>query len=662
MNDLPDPSDRLSSWKEIGAFLGRTARTAQRWEKTAGLPVHRGGAGRRGTVVASRREVLEWWQRRGAALEQEEAGAAGQSGAPGGRIWPAAGALAAAAIAAAVWALAGDRPGQSAVQPIRIGRVLAAATSEGRAYPAIDLGAQPSAIAVSPDGRQVYVTLPHASAVAVVDAGDGRVVRTLPSIAGASVSAIAPDGNRLYVGSPDAIGVIDLARGSFQEVRAGFVRDLQVSVDGSRVWVALGREGLRVLDATRLTLETVPTVGCPMYFALAPRSRRLFLSYQCWGPGGRAGHDAIEVRDERTGESLVSRAGPPMVGSRLTLTPDEQLLWADSHDFCAVATADRTACPPVKASLLHAFRAGTLDHIWTVGLPARQSGSVPRMSPDGSRLVVSASGIHVVDVALGDVEERADFTHTGEIAFSPDGRYLYVADLDGNALVRIPIAHTPDARALESVGSYWPGDGMLTDVVGGVQPLDGIRAKFAPGRLGEAFSFQANEIVTFGARLDVSLPHQPAATYMAWLKPFRAGAPMTIMDRSGAEGWRWWLTAEGRLAFCVTMAPAALACDVGGLIAGSVLPRDAWSHVAIVRDGTSLRLFVNGSIDTHASVTVPTPPGVPCGSDCTTTLGRNRNGRDAFTGLIDEIVMFRRALGADEIREAMRLTTFASGR
>ena len=41
--DLPAPDDRLDSWKEIAAFLGRTVRTVQRWEKTQGLPLHRGG-------------------------------------------------------------------------------------------------------------------------------------------------------------------------------------------------------------------------------------------------------------------------------------------------------------------------------------------------------------------------------------------------------------------------------------------------------------------------------------------------------------------------------------------------------------------------------------------------------------------------------------------
>ena len=37
-----DPDkNRLDTWKGIAVYLGREVRTAQRWQKTEGLPVHR---------------------------------------------------------------------------------------------------------------------------------------------------------------------------------------------------------------------------------------------------------------------------------------------------------------------------------------------------------------------------------------------------------------------------------------------------------------------------------------------------------------------------------------------------------------------------------------------------------------------------------------------
>ncbi|KAA6460230.1 hypothetical protein DYQ86_14395 [Acidobacteria bacterium AB60] len=50
---------RIDSWKEIAAFFGRDERTAKRWEKERGLPVHR-LPGERGGVFAWSHELLEW--------------------------------------------------------------------------------------------------------------------------------------------------------------------------------------------------------------------------------------------------------------------------------------------------------------------------------------------------------------------------------------------------------------------------------------------------------------------------------------------------------------------------------------------------------------------------------------------------------------------------
>ncbi len=64
-------TERLDSWKEIAAYLKRGARTVQRWEREAGLPVHRLQHEKLGSVYAWRSELDAWWSRRGAQLEQE---------------------------------------------------------------------------------------------------------------------------------------------------------------------------------------------------------------------------------------------------------------------------------------------------------------------------------------------------------------------------------------------------------------------------------------------------------------------------------------------------------------------------------------------------------------------------------------------------------------
>ncbi len=62
MNEGPGTkSRRLSSWKEIAAYLGRDVRTAIRWEKERALPVHREASGPgRPTVYALVEELDRW--------------------------------------------------------------------------------------------------------------------------------------------------------------------------------------------------------------------------------------------------------------------------------------------------------------------------------------------------------------------------------------------------------------------------------------------------------------------------------------------------------------------------------------------------------------------------------------------------------------------------
>jgi phage terminase Nu1 subunit (DNA packaging protein) len=52
--------DHLDSWKEIAAYLGREVRTAQRWERREGLPIHRHSHVKGSSVWAFRHEIDAW--------------------------------------------------------------------------------------------------------------------------------------------------------------------------------------------------------------------------------------------------------------------------------------------------------------------------------------------------------------------------------------------------------------------------------------------------------------------------------------------------------------------------------------------------------------------------------------------------------------------------
>ena len=57
--------DRLSSWKEIAAYLKSGVRTVQRWERLEGLPVRRHLHQKNGTVYAYKPDLDAWLRKRG---------------------------------------------------------------------------------------------------------------------------------------------------------------------------------------------------------------------------------------------------------------------------------------------------------------------------------------------------------------------------------------------------------------------------------------------------------------------------------------------------------------------------------------------------------------------------------------------------------------------
>ena len=122
--------DRLESWKEIATYLGKDASTVQRWEKRAGLPVHRHSEGSVLNVYAYRSELDAWQsQDRAVPANANNAGSTGradgvladadgdESTPVSGRIavrlhptWVAAAAVLTAIALAGAWALQNGQP------------------------------------------------------------------------------------------------------------------------------------------------------------------------------------------------------------------------------------------------------------------------------------------------------------------------------------------------------------------------------------------------------------------------------------------------------------------------------------------------------------------------------------------------------------------------
>ena len=191
----------LQGWKEISSYLERDARTAQRWEASAGLPVRRHG-GSAGSVYAYPSEIEAWRTSHPAKADSKaEESTPRRAGRPGRRLIPG---LAAAGVIVLAFLV------------IRFGPVLnppspfAQAAEDGLRAELV----WPEAIGVSPqgsvsqDGKFVtYVDWMDEGNLAIRDLGTGenrRVTNTANAVSGsgdsptfAMNSRISPDGNRV---------------------------------------------------------------------------------------------------------------------------------------------------------------------------------------------------------------------------------------------------------------------------------------------------------------------------------------------------------------------------------------------------------------------------------------------------------------------------------
>jgi hypothetical protein len=293
-------------------------------------------------------------------------------------------------------------------------------------------------------------------------------------------------------------------------------------------------------------------------------------------------------------------------------------------------------------------------------VPGDGFGTVPLFVPDGTRLLLAGHRLTVIDRALGTVYESIEGAH-GLTAFSADGRSLVTTDATNDRLRVFEVAPPADDWPLREAATHWTGDGTANDVVGGTHPVATESLRFEPGRYGQAFAFgAASKGVGYGRRLNMDIADDRPGAYVAWIKPRRPNGPQHIVSRMGPRGWKWSISGEGRLAFCLEGAQPDLTCDGDGMQGQTVLHREHWSHVAVVRTAEALTLFVDGQAD--GSVTLRGRGQLPADDPSMTPmlrLGAGPDGAAPFDGLIDEVIMFRRPLSSDDLVQVMGATSFA---
>ncbi|MCK2214615.1 PQQ-dependent sugar dehydrogenase [Actinomadura sp. ATCC 31491] len=166
----------------------------------------------------------------------------------------------------------------------------------------------------------------------------------------------------------------------------------------------------------------------------------------------------------------------------------------------------------------------------------------------------------------------------------------------------------------------------------------------AAGRYGQALSFNGTSSwVTVPDAASLRLT--TGMTLEAWVRPAAVTGWRTVVMKQHAGGEAYTLTAGSDSNRPHTAIHTTSGADVG---APSQLPLNAWSHLAATYDGGYLRLFVNGTQvgQTYKTGAIRTDNGV-------LRIGGNSVWGEYFSGLLDEVRVYDRALTAAQIQTDM---------
>jgi hypothetical protein len=166
-------------------------------------------------------------------------------------------------------------------------------------------------------------------------------------------------------------------------------------------------------------------------------------------------------------------------------------------------------------------------------------------------------------------------------------------------------------------------------------------ATWSAGRFGNALSFNGtNSMVSIADANDLDLG--TTMTLSAWVNPAVLSDWRTVILKERPNGLSYALYAHNgaRPAAYINTGGADISAD-----GSQSLPVNTWSHIAATYDGAMLRLYVNGSQVGSQAVT-----GNMVASASSLRIGGNTVWNEFFSGLIDEVRIYNRALSAAEIQ------------
>ncbi len=490
--------------------------------------------------------------------------------------------------------------------------------ASGQAYDLTTLAERDLAgLAISPDGRRI-VTVREGEAV-LRDAVTPTFGTAIPAeSSGVLAVAYAPSGKRLATlgATGEAIVWLDSTLTPLVRMQGAATHrgGVVFAPDGSRL-ATTHDDGVRVWDASTGELLHVLRVGAAEAWSVAYRHDGVQLATG-WSDG------TIRLVDARTGNVQHVLAPHDAGVQALAYSPDGSRLASGGRDGTVWLSDVETASPVLELG-------GHQDAIVSL-----------TFSPDGSTLSAGGGARLLV---WDTVPRRARVRATARMQWEQERIRPHVATL---------FSRSPDpaavARTLRADSTLSPAQraAALRLTLDPPRPPSGVaRDPF------DGFAFESDapdSYVRIGS--DPGLRMRETFTLEAWVQPLRIpGAPRELgavinkegeyqisifpdgevaWNLAGPDGWTRWNYTRFRI------------------------PLGTWAHLALVRDGSTVRFHLNGRCVETTRFTEP--PGDHDRSMDELRISGRQGTPQSFRGRIDEVRIWSIARSEAQTRDAMR--------
>ena len=290
---------------------------------------------------------------------------------------------------------------------------------------------------------------------------------------------------------------------------------------------------------------------------------------------------------------------------------------------------------------------------------ATVSGTISVTANAGDDRGVASVQFKVDGGNLGSADTGAPYSASWNTVSAANGSHTVTAvatDSDGNATTSAPVTVNVSNASTGLVAAFGFDEASGTTAVdtsgtGNTGTVNGA-TRTTSGRFGAALSFDGvNDQVSVADAASLDLTN--AMTLEAWVRPSALTSWRTILMKEQTGGLIYGLYASGDTNRPSVHVYTNAERDVRGTAA---LTLNTWTHVAATYDGAVLRFYIGGAQVGSANITGSMAP-----STGLLRIGGNGIWGEWFSGLIDEVRVYRRVLTAAEIGSDMNAPVVPPG-